>query len=745
MKAPFTAWLQLVTPLRKLTSGRPKKTSKVWHLQGGCEQLQPGGWQEPYKYCSRKIERLRRESGETGHCGMETSVTNPLSKAAHRALRQELSVTLHSHTTPMLVYMNGTSISSKANGHTNGHIKHANGHANGKANGVANGYSNGHANGHANGTIHYRGSSTKETNGHIPQTEDTSINARVSARDVDTGMGGSVRYSCADECDGFDIRSTDGVVVLTKQLDAEVDSHHELVAVATDSGIPQLSATARLNFHVSNLKDFFVRAVVDFNDNPPMWRQDSYSCRVSAEAQPGHVVTSMSASDPDAGQIMPLRYAIHSGDQSGIFKMDSLTGVLTVTAPHKLENVTSLNLNMSVTDGVHMVFKVLHVAIVPSNHHAPRFNRTLYEAYVEENSSPGQLVTNLLAYDPDTGGFGTLHYSILHQTSEGAFAIDKEGNLFTERQLDRESLALHTLKLSVIDEGGRASFTTVRLIIHDKNDNPPIFTLPEYQSNINTDVAPGTTILKVEADDADEGLNSEVEYRMYEANSSEALKLFAVDSLTGEVTITQSLQGRETEVYQFFIRGEDKGSPPHHSDVPITIFLLPAYESPPHCAKKYAQFFMREDDPVGNVIATLWMEGPQEVQYSIVADEDTEQRVAGKEKGSGESSGPFAVTSTGLVVTRKSLDHERRRIHRITVTNHTLMTPPTVDYMTISVMVMDVNDCSPRFSEMSYTTLVAENSELGDVITILTATDEDEGNNGQPLKCTYVLKHMKNS
>ena len=71
------------------------------------------------------------------------------------------------------------------------------------------------------------------------------------------------------------------------------------------------------------------------------------------------------------------------------------------------------------------------------------------------------------------------------------------GNLFTERQLDRESLALHTLKLSVMDEGGRASFTTVRLIVHDKNDNPPIFTLPEYQSNINTDVAPGTTILKV--------------------------------------------------------------------------------------------------------------------------------------------------------------------------------------------------------------------------------------------------------
>lgn len=62
-------------------------------------------------------------------------------------------------------------------------------------------------------------------------------------------MGGSVRYSCAGECDGFDIRSTDGVVVLTKQVDAEIDSHHEFVAVATDSGIPQLSATAMVVIH----------------------------------------------------------------------------------------------------------------------------------------------------------------------------------------------------------------------------------------------------------------------------------------------------------------------------------------------------------------------------------------------------------------------------------------------------------------------------------------------------------------
>lgn len=47
-------------------------------------------------------------------------------------------------------------------------------------------------------------------------------------------------------------------------------------------------------------------------------------------------------------------------------------GVVTVTAPHKLRNTTALNLNLSVSDGVHMVFSGLQVAVVACNHHTPR-------------------------------------------------------------------------------------------------------------------------------------------------------------------------------------------------------------------------------------------------------------------------------------------------------------------------------------------------------------------------------------
>ncbi|XP_050726514.1 protocadherin Fat 1-like isoform X3 [Eriocheir sinensis] len=90
-------------------------------------------------------------------------------------------------------------------------------------------------------------------------------------------------------------------------------------------------------------------------------------------------------------------------------------------------------------------------------------------------------------------------------------------------------------------------------------------------------MAPRTITLKVEAS---EGVNSEVRYCMYEANSSEALELFPVNPTTGEVTAAQSIHSQENEMYQFFIRGEDSGSPHHHADVLVTIFLLPPHEDP---------------------------------------------------------------------------------------------------------------------------------------------------------------------
>ena len=49
----------------------------------------------------------------------------------------------------------------------------------------------------------------------------------------------------------------------------------------------------------------------------------------------------------------------------------------------------------------------------------------------------------------------------------------------------------------------------------------------------------------------------------------------------------------------------------------------------------------------------------------------------------------------------------------------------------LTVVVEDVNDNRPTFSQAEYRTSVTENAVLGTTVAVLTATDGDSGTNGE--------------
>lgn len=89
----------------------------------------------------------------------------------------------------------------------------------------------------------------------------------------------------------------------------------------------------------------------------------------------------------------------------------------------------------------------------------------------------------------------------------------------------------------------------------------------------------------------------------------------------------------------------------------------------------------------GTVITSLWMDGPQEVAYTLIVDEPVADMETGETGSPAQNSRLFGLTLSGQLVVQGALDHEKWPTHRITVVNHTLATPPTLDYMTISVVV----------------------------------------------------------
>lgn len=55
----------------------------------------------------------------------------------------------------------------------------------------------------------------------------------------------------------------------------------------------------------------------------------------------------------------------------------------------------------------------------------------------------------------------------------------------------------------------------------------------------------------------------------------------------------------ENNVYQFFIRATDGGTPPRQSDVPIELFVLSPEDVPPVFLQEDQKFNLTENAPIG--------------------------------------------------------------------------------------------------------------------------------------------------
>lgn len=209
----------------------------------------------------------------------------------------------------------------------------------------------------------------------------------VQASDADSGPNSYVEYSLRGPFGNkFSIGTIDGDVKLVGELDREEHSNYTLTVIATDKGEPPLSSTMDVTM-----------VILDVNDNTPSFSQNIYDIEVEENILTGTDVIQVFASDADEGTNGQIRFSISGGNTNSDFRIDSVTGVISVARQLDREARSSYSLVVQAADrgsSPRLDRASVNIVLLDVNDYSPVFELSPYTVSVQENL--GNLPKNIL-------------------------------------------------------------------------------------------------------------------------------------------------------------------------------------------------------------------------------------------------------------------------------------------------------------------------------------------------------------
>ena len=491
----------------------------------------------------------------------------------------------------------------------------------------------------------------------VLETEPTGFAiAQFEATDLDQM---SLSFSLSDDSnpDGiFAINST-GFVLLQQMIDYETTQFHELVVVVTD-GTKTANATLRV-------------IVEDVNEFPPQFVGNN-NLAVSEEQPVGTQVGTVTATDADTLQTVTYSLEV----SSPFFAINESSGLITTLSVLDRETLgNQLEVTVIATDnGVipSSFFSTLAVSIEVTdiNDNAPMFDRSSYEAALDENmavSPPSSPLLTVIATDADIGENGAVEFFLIDADSL-PFTIDRSTGLVSVTEsLDRERNSSYNITIRAVDRGDDPLSSEVSLVITvgDVNDNAPLFPSSEITVSLREDKLTGLALFAVpRAVDADIGSNADVTYSIQGqvlCQQPPTLPLpdnclFSIDPIFGFVQLNMKLDFETRQNHTFVVIATDGGFPTQSSQLSVIIEVINLDEVPPVFVQS-CNASIPEDAPVGTFVVSCVATDFDEVSQSQTNDVTYSI-----------SSDAFSIAANGNISTSVLLDRETQDSYLVTVT-----------------------------------------------------------------------------
>ncbi|KAL2779044.1 protocadherin beta-16 precursor, partial [Daubentonia madagascariensis] len=364
------------------------------------------------------------------------------------------------------------------------------------------------------------------------------------------------------------------------------------------------------------------------------------------------------------------------------------------------------------------------------NDHSPMFTEKEMLLKIPENSPLGNAFPLNNAVDLDVGSNNVQNYKI---SSNSHFRVltqerrdgRKYPELVLDKELDREEEPELRLTLTALDGGSppRSGTAQVRIEVVDTNDNAPEFEQPIYKVQIPENSPVGFLIVTVIARDLDSGVNGKISYTLFQP-SDDISKTLEVNPMTGEIRLRKQVDYETVLSYEMDIKATDGGG--LSGRCTLLLQVVDVNDNPPELTMSALTSPIPENSP--------------EVVVAVFSVSDPDSGNNGKTISSIQEDLPFllkpSVKNFYTLVTERALDREARAEYNITITVTDLGTPRLKTEHSITVLISDVNDNAPAFTQTSYTLLVRENNSPALHIGSVSATDRDAGTNAQ---VTYSL------
>ncbi|XP_053179578.1 protocadherin alpha-3-like [Scomber japonicus] len=376
----------------------------------------------------------------------------------------------------------------------------------------------------------------------------------------------------------------------------------------------------------------------------------------------------------------------------------------------------------------------IEINVLDINDNSPEFIEQIHWLNISESTTPGQRYFLPIAVDADIGSNTVKTYKLsqnehfsLDVQSGGEHGVSAE--LVLQKALDREKQSVITLLLTAVDGGKPARSGTLQIRVHvlDVNDNTPTFSKSLYKVRVYENTAHGAVVIKLNATDLDEGMNSKILYSLMKRGNIDPSNIFHLNSETGEITVKGNLDYEETPAYEVRVQAMDQGHSPRSAHAKLLIEIIDVNDNAPEISVTSLMTPVKEDAELGTIVALV-----------TVSDKDGGNNGVTNCKVMG--SVPFKLKSNykndySLVVDGP-LDRENTSLYNVTITATDEGSPPLSSIRVITVHVSDVNDNAPRFMEPVINVYVKENSPTGSFIYAISAFDADLDSNA---KLTYAL------